>query len=110
MLTINCLTVRCTTFCSTFCVRCYLNVIALYTALELDVMIEHSRLTQTEGILSTDFLLKISFNLRFNSILPLRCVYTFLSYSHCELCLLRFVSGELNEPAIRHPYDRHMAR
>ena len=57
-----------------------------------------------------DSFLKISFNLRFNSILPLRCVYTFFSYSHCELCLLRFVSGELNAPEIRHPYDRHMAR
>jgi len=40
---------------SMFCTRCYLNVIALYTALELDAVIEHFRLTQIEGILSTDF-------------------------------------------------------
>jgi len=33
------------------CIRCYLIVIVLYTALELDVVIEHFWLTQTEGIL-----------------------------------------------------------
>ena len=35
--------------------RCYLNVIALYTALELDFVIEHFLLIQVEGVLSTDF-------------------------------------------------------
>jgi len=59
---------------SMFCIRCYLNVIALYTALELDVVIEQFRLTQIERILSTDFCLKISFNLRFKSSLPVLCV------------------------------------
>jgi len=43
---------------SMFCIRCYLNVSALYTALELVVMIEHFLLTHIEGILSTDFFLK----------------------------------------------------
>jgi len=54
MQTINCLTV-CYLMNSMFCTRCYLNVITLYTALELDAVIEHFRLTQIEGILSTDF-------------------------------------------------------
>ena len=41
---------------SMFCIRCYLNVIALYTALQLDVMIEQFRLTQMkEFYLQTSF-------------------------------------------------------
>jgi len=65
---------------SMFCIRCYLNVSALYTALELVVMIEHFLHTQIEGILSTDFFLTISFNLRFKSSLPLLCMYVSLSF------------------------------
>ena len=78
---------------SMFCIRCYLNVSALYTALELFVMIEHFLLTQTEGILSTDFFLKISFNLIFKSSLLVLCIFVFF-ISHFELYLLRFVSGK----------------
>jgi len=79
---------------STFCVRCYLNGIALYTALELDVMIEHFRLTHIEGILSTDFFLTIYFNLRLKSTLPLWCVYMFLSFIilNCIYCILSVVN------------------
>jgi len=77
---------------SMFCIRCYLNVIALYAALELDVMIEHFRLTQAAGILSrpTDFFLKISFNLRYKSSLQVLCVYTFFTFLilHCINCVL----------------------
>ena len=54
ILTTNCLT-ECYLTNSMFCIRCYLNVVALYTALQLDVVAEQFRLTQTEGILSTDF-------------------------------------------------------
>jgi len=54
ILTTNCLTV-CYLTNSMFCIRCYLNVVALYTALQLDVVAEQFRLTQMEGILSTDF-------------------------------------------------------
>ena len=64
-----------------------------------DVMIEHFRLTQTAGILhvSTDFFLKISFNLRSESSLPALCVYNFFNFHHSELYLLRFVSSESDE-------------
>ena len=79
---------------SMFCIHCYLNVIALYTALELGVMIKHFRLTQIEGILSKDK--KMSFSLIFKSSLLLLCMYIF-TISRSELYLLHFVSGKLNE-------------
>jgi len=68
-----------------FSIRCYLNVIALYTALELDVMIEHFRLTRIEGLL-----LNASFNLILNPIYYYYVCSTFSCIiSHSELHLLR---------------------
>ena len=73
-----------------FRIRCYLNVIALYTALELGVVVEHFQLIHTGGILSTDFVLKISFNLCSKSSLQVLAVYTFFTFLtvHCIYCIL----------------------
>ena len=75
-----------------------MNVIALYAALELDVMTEHFLLTRTEGILSTDFFLKISFNVAY----AIRHIYD----QHTEVIPTNFVVF-CNRPSFCQPSGSH---